>query len=159
MLEFSIYVPRRRSSSNRRSCVALGIGNMIGPNEYIPLVDIDRKLDDIAIEYIVRTGWNVIGRSSSRCGYIVTDTMKGHHVIWIDRVDWKTLNRLWTRLKPYLDRKWITVQRRRGYAVIRVRGKYPVRDLRVRKVYLNGGEEMDKVYRWVKLYLLLVGYL
>lgn len=155
MIEFSIYIPRRRACKKHSpSVVALGIGNMVAPNTYVPLVDIDRKIKRKGLYDIIRAGYNVFGRET---GYYIASTMKGYHIIWHTLVDWRTLNRLWTRLKPYLDWKWVKLQRRRGYAVVRVRGKYSEKDIElIEEKYVREHDYHKLLYMWLRIYKYLV---
>ncbi|NOZ31426.1 MAG: hypothetical protein GXO68_05740 [Crenarchaeota archaeon] len=89
-------------------------------DKHLIFFDIDGKGITNVIEYLV----------ARDIPFIVMETAKGYHVIGLELVTWKQLNSMWTALKPAIDNKWITLQRKRGFAVLRVCGKYPCQDIK-----------------------------
>jgi len=150
MLEISIYLPKRRAVRGRGvSMVGLGIGNMISRNTYVPLIDIDRRLKPSTLNDIIRCGCKLLNTNN----YLIVETMKGYHIIWLTTVSWKMLNRLWTRLKEYIDRRWITLQRKRGYGILRVRGKYNEKDLKPVVLHIENVDKKTYVaLSWLRIY-------
>jgi hypothetical protein len=129
----------------------MGIGNMIDKDKYIPVMDIDSKISYQQILEIIRGAWKVIGY----CGYVIVSTRKGYHLIFETITDWKTLNKLWSKYKYYLDRKWIKLQRIRKFAILRVWGKYMDNDLCILEEALFHDNEWFN--KWYHLYKLLSG--
>ena len=151
-LAVSIYLPKRRAvDSHEPPTPTFGLGNIAEKNKYVPVVDIDQKLSYKQLIDVVRTGWNIFGLS----GYVIVNTMKGHHVIWETTVNWKQLNTLWTKLKHILDHHWITLQRKRKYAILRVRGKYIDSDLCIYEEVLSNEDPCFE--KWYSLYKHLMG--
>lgn len=149
MIQFSIYLPRSRASAEPPT-ITLGLGNKLNDG-YIPLIDIDEKIPVKNLGDILRAGFKILGK----CDVIVSETKKGYHVIWLTKTDWKTLNRLWAKLKHIIDRKWINMQRKRGYAVIRVRGKYRERD--IKPIVITHLYKRERgVEKWMNMYLKLL---
>ena len=149
MFEFSIYIPKRKAVKNRQpALLTFGIGNEVRKNKYVPVIDID---DKYGLKTIISTGYRLLNPS----GYMIVSTTKGYHVIFFTIVNWSKLNSLWSKLKNFLDRKWITLQRKRGYAVLRVAGKYRCNDLKIMVFVVN--DFLDPlVCKYLRFYLKVV---
>ncbi len=152
MIEFAIYLPKRKAVfKHMRPTVSLGIGNMIDNNKYIPVMDIDKKINYKNLIEIIRGSWRVIGY----CGYVLVSTRKGYHIIFETITNWKTLNRLWSKYKNVLDKKWIKLQRLRRFAILRVYGKYVENDICIiEEALFHDNEWFNK---WYSLYKSLIG--
>jgi hypothetical protein len=85
----------------------------------------------------------------------VSETSKGFHIIGLKLVSWRELNKVWSDLKPYLDRKWVNLQRVRGFAILRVCGKYRPFDIKVLDLYIFGNLE-DVVMKFLRKYIKLI---
>jgi len=144
----AVYIPRRKAVLNRRKAMlSIGIGSKIG-NKHLVFLEIDgknyNKLYDV-IRYLRRRGIN----------YIITETSKGFHVIGLKLVTWRELNTIWSDLKVYLDRKWINLQRIRGFAILRVCGKYRPFDMRILDLYVSSSVEVE-VMKFLRKYIKLI---
>ena len=113
-------IRRRACFSREKPVPAVGVANIVleEPRRYIFFADFDR---DTIPECLCRE-FNE---------YIIARTRKGYHFIGFRMLAWKQLNSLWTRYKSYLDRKWINLQRKRGYAILRIAGKYRKHDIAI----------------------------
>jgi hypothetical protein len=85
----------------------------------------------------------------------VSETSKGFHVIGLKLVSWRELNKVWSDLKVYLDRKWINLQRLRGFAILRVCGKYKPFDIKILDFYTKNNLEVE-VMRFLRKYIKLI---
>jgi len=144
----AIYIPRRKAVKDRRKpTLSIGIGSKLG-NKHIIFLEIDGKnynrLYDV-IRYLRRRAIN----------YIITETSKGFHVIGLRLVTWRELNSIWSDLKPYLDRKWINLQRIRGFAILRVCGKYKPFDIKILDLYVRGDLDVE-VMKFLRKYIKLI---
>ena len=144
----AIYIPRRRVVKDRRKpTLSIGIGSKLG-NKHLIFLEIDdknyNKLYDV-IRYLRRRAIN----------YIITETSKGFHIIGLKLVKWRELNKVWSDLKPYLDRKWINLQRIRGFAILRVCGKYRPFDIKILDLYVRGDLDAE-VMKFLRKYIKLI---
>lgn len=144
----AVYIPRRKAVKDRKKAyLSIGIGSKLG-NKHLIFLEIDGKnyfkLYDV-IRYLRRRGIN----------YIISETSKGFHVIGLRLVSWRELNTIWSDLKPYLDRKWINLQRLRGFAILRVCGKYKPFDIRILDLYVVNDLEVE-VMKLLRKYVKLI---
>ena len=123
MVQIVLYQPRRKACNNRvKALPTIGITSHVGEgygNRHFLFFDIDKKNLDIVMQIV-----DTCMKDPRSRGFIVNETRKGYHVIIIGEFPWKVVNHYWSKFKNYLDRKWITLQRKRKYAILRVGGKY-----------------------------------
>jgi hypothetical protein len=144
----AIYIPRRRVVKDRRKpTLSIGIGSKVG-GKHIIFLEIDgknyNKLYDV-IRYLRRRGID----------YVVSETSKGFHIIGLKLVTWRELNKVWSDLKVYLDRKWVNLQRLRGFAILRVCGKYKPFDIKILDLYVVSDLEVE-VIKFLRKYIKLI---
>jgi hypothetical protein len=127
-LQIGYYLPRRAVVKDRGKAIPTWAITSTWCDGHVIFFDVDGNGVGSVIQYLI----------ARDIPFIVARTRKGYHVIGLKLVSWKELNSMWSRLKPHLDSKWVTLQRKRGFAVLRVCGKYPCQDIRVELLYLPG---------------------
>jgi len=141
----------RRACADREPPVgAVGITSEFkynGKVYHVLFFDVDGKLAHLAnvLQYVRKL----------KCSYVVVRTKKGYHVVCFGYFKWKEVQHHWRALKRTIDSKWINLQSKRKYAILRIAGKYSERDIKV--VGVNVVEKNDPCLNKLMLeYLMMV---
>jgi len=128
----AMYKTRRRTTSGHQPVkpLVLGIGSKINEKHHLLFMDVDNKKVDIfqLLAQLLRTVEKMTGEIVD---YIVSRTSKGYHIILLYPFTWRQVLHIWNKYKFCLDRKWINLQRKRQFAILRVSPKYNRGDIHI----------------------------
>jgi len=154
---YGVYLPRRRAVDGREKPVpTLGLGSRVrvcGYEYHHLYVDFDRR-------NVLKNILEFAGSHFADKFFVVRRTRKGYHLLVFYPFTAKEVDGYIARLKSMVDRKWLTLQRRRGFYVIRVAGKYREQDIETVHVHVpvdpETGEVLEKRLRYGLFWFTLV---
>jgi len=155
-LVFAVYVPRRAATMKReKPIMTIGIGSKIVLCNYVYhhiYIDFDNKnIIQNIVEYAQKYFRNKL--------WVIKETSKGYHLHVYYPFTRKEVDSYIARIKNLVDPKWLTLQRKRGFYVIRIAGKYNPLDIRTVMINPNLSEVPELALKYGMTWFLYLEHL